>query len=166
MSEAADIPQKSLIDRWSSVSLARRITIAAAVWGLFVLIGGALALICLAALLAYPRLERAYAIAIGDRDRATLDQWITHIKDIGHVAVDTETTSLDEMRAELVGISLCVDAGKAAYIPLGHKQGGGDLFGSSELIEGQLDLKETLAALKPVLEDPSILKIGQNMKYD
>ncbi|MFM7444339.1 MAG: DNA polymerase, partial [Tabrizicola sp.] len=50
--------------------------------------------------------------------------------------------------------------------PLGHRQGGGDLFGSSALIEGQLDLEETVRALKPVLEDPAILKIGQNMKYD
>ncbi len=97
---------------------------------------------------------------------AQLDQWIAHIRDIGHVAVDTETTSLDEMRAELVGISLCVDAGIAAYIPVGHKQGGGDLFGSSDLSPGQLPLDDVLAALKPVLEDPSILKIGQNMKYD
>ena len=97
---------------------------------------------------------------------AQMDQWIAHIRDIGHVAVDTETTSLDEMRAELVGISLCVDAGIAAYIPVGHKQGGGDLFGSSDLSPGQLPLVDVLAALKPVLEDPSILKIGQNMKYD
>ncbi len=97
---------------------------------------------------------------------AQLDQWIAHIRDIGHVAVDTETTSLDEMRADLVGISLCVDAGIAAYIPVGHKQGGGDLFGSSDLSPGQLPLVDVLAALKPVLEDPSILKIGQNMKYD
>ncbi len=112
------------------------------------------------------RLPFDHAAYIGIRDRATLDQWIARIHEVGHVAVDTETTSLDEMQAELVGISLCIDAGQAAYIPLGHRQGGGDLFGSSDLVEGQLDLTETLAALKPVLEDPSILKIGQNMKYD
>jgi DNA polymerase-1 len=100
------------------------------------------------------------------RDLATLARWIDRIREVGHVAVDTETTSLDEMRAELVGISLCVDAGQAAYIPLSHKQGGGDLFGAAAPVEGQLDLDETLAALKPVLEDPAILKIGQNMKYD
>ncbi|WP_426033828.1 DNA polymerase I [Cypionkella sp. TWP1-2-1b2] len=97
---------------------------------------------------------------------AALGAWIARIVEVGHVAVDTETTSLDEMKAELVGISLCVDAGKAAYIPLGHKQGGGDLFGSSELVAGQLGLEAVLAALKPILEDASILKIGQNMKYD
>jgi DNA polymerase-1 len=107
-----------------------------------------------------------HAAYIAIRDMATLGQWIARIREVGHVAVDTETTSLDEMRAELVGISLCVDAGTAAYIPLGHRQGGGDLFGSSDLSEGQLDLEATLAALKPVLEDTAILKIGQNIKYD
>jgi len=100
------------------------------------------------------------------RDMAALDRWIAHIRDVGHVAVDTETTSLDEMQADLVGISLCVDAGKAAYIPLGHTTGGGDLFGATALAEGQLPMDATLAALKPLLEDPAILKIGQNMKYD
>ena len=100
------------------------------------------------------------------RDRAALQVWIDHIRDIGHVAVDTETTSLDEMRADLVGISLAVEAGRACYIPLGHRQGGGDLFGGQELAPGQLPLDEVLAALKPVLEDPAILKIGQNIKYD
>jgi DNA polymerase-1 len=75
-----------------------------------------------------------------------LNRWIARIRDIGHVAVDTETTSLDEMRAELVGISLCVDAGKAAYIPLGHTTGGGDLFGATALGRGSVGLAETLAA--------------------
>ncbi len=100
------------------------------------------------------------------RDRAALDRWIALIRERGYVAVDTETTSLDEMRAELVGISLCVLPGQAAYLPVGHKQGSGDLFGSSALAEGQMPMEEALAALKPVLEDDAILKIGQNMKYD
>ncbi len=100
------------------------------------------------------------------RDADALARWIAVIRDRGHVAVDTETTSLDEMRAELVGISLCVEAGRACYIPLGHRQGGGDLFGSSDLSPGQMPLDQALALLKPVLEDASILKIGQNMKYD
>ena len=100
------------------------------------------------------------------RDAAALQRWIDRIHAVGHVAVDTETTSLDEMQAELVGISLCVDAGTACYIPLGHKKGAGDLFGGSELAEGQMDLAACLALLKPVLEDDAILKIGQNMKYD
>ncbi|MCF8485701.1 MAG: DNA polymerase I [Rhodobacteraceae bacterium] len=97
---------------------------------------------------------------------AQLATWIDRIRDVGHVAVDTETTSLDEMRAELVGISLSVDPGRACYIPLGHKQGGGDLFGSTDLVAGQLPMDQVLAALKPVLEDAAVLKIGQNMKYD
>ncbi len=100
-------------------------------------------------------------------DMAALAGWIDLIRQRGHVAVDTETTSLDEMQAELVGISLCVEAGEACYIPLGHKAGAADdLFGSDTLAEGQLPMAEVLAALKPVLEDDSILKIGQNMKYD
>ncbi|MCA3446382.1 MAG: DNA polymerase I [Rhodobacter sp.] len=100
------------------------------------------------------------------RDPAALAAWIALIRERGHVAIDTETTSLDEMRAELVGISLCVEAGHACYIPLLHRQGGGDLFGAVDLVAGQLPLETALAMLKPVLEDDSILKIGQNMKYD
>ena len=100
-------------------------------------------------------------------DMAALERWIALIRQRGYVAVDTETTSLDEMRAELVGISLCVEAGSACYIPLGHKAGAADdLFGSDALAEGQLPFQPVLDALKPVLEDDSILKIGQNMKYD
>ncbi len=100
------------------------------------------------------------------RDLPTLTRWTQRIREVGHVAIDTETTSLDEMRAELVGISLAVDPGKAAYIPLSHTTGGGDLFGATALAPDQLTLSETLTALRPVLTDPSILKIGQNMKYD
>jgi DNA polymerase-1 len=100
-------------------------------------------------------------------DMAALERWTKVIRDRGYVAVDTETTSLDEMRAELVGISLCVEAGSACYIPLGHKAGAADdLFGSDALAEGQLPMADVLAVLKPLLEDDSILKIGQNMKYD
>ncbi|RAZ86081.1 DNA polymerase I [Cereibacter johrii] len=100
------------------------------------------------------------------RDAEALAAWIARIRDLGHVAIDTETTSLDEMRADLVGISLCVEAGAACYIPLGHRAGGGDLFGGSELVADQMPLELALSMLKPVLEDESILKIGQNMKYD
>lgn len=100
-------------------------------------------------------------------DAAALQVWIDRIMEAGYVAVDTETTSLDEMRAELVGISLCVEAGQACYIPLTHKASrGDDLFGSDDLAEGQMGLNDVLDRLKPVLEDPGILKIGQNMKYD
>ncbi|WP_127902612.1 DNA polymerase I [Solirhodobacter olei] len=100
------------------------------------------------------------------RDAAALEAWAAAIREKGHVAVDTETTSLDEMQAELVGISLSVETGRACYIPLGHKEGGGDLFGAEALCDGQIPMEKALAILKPVLEDASILKIGQNMKYD
>lgn len=100
------------------------------------------------------------------RDAETLAQWLDHARARGHLAVDTETTSLDEMRADLVGVSLCIEPGQAAYVPLGHRSGGDDLFGASELAPGQMPLDQALALMKPVLEDASILKIGQNMKYD
>ena len=100
------------------------------------------------------------------RDAAGLQAWIDKIYARGYVAVDTETTGLNEMIVDLVGICLCVEAGEACYIPLIHKDGEGDLFGGANLSEGQMDLAECLAMLKPVLEDESILKIGQNMKYD
>lgn len=100
-------------------------------------------------------------------DAAALNTWISKIYDRGYVAVDTETTGLNEMTAELVGVSLCVEAGEACYIPLAHKASGSDdLFGSDDLAEGQLGMEAALSLLKPVLEDPSIMKIGQNMKYD
>ncbi|REJ62734.1 MAG: DNA polymerase I, partial [Proteobacteria bacterium] len=101
------------------------------------------------------------------RDMAALQDWIARIYDVGYVAVDTETTSLNEMQAELVGISLSTQAGKACYIPLTHKANAADdLFGGAELAENQLPLNVALEALTPMLQDPSILKIGQNMKYD
>ncbi len=97
---------------------------------------------------------------------AELDDWINLIKERGYVAIDTETTSLDEMSAELVGISLCVAAGEACYIPLTHKRLGNDLFNGAELSEQQLSMQVVLNGLKPLLQDQAILKIGQNMKYD
>ncbi|MEM9010247.1 MAG: DNA polymerase I [Pseudomonadota bacterium] len=99
-------------------------------------------------------------------DLAALQPWIDRIWERGYVAVDTETTSLDEMQAELVGLSLCIDPGRACYIPVAHMEGSGDLLGEAKRAEGQMAMEEALAALKPVLEDPSILKIGQNLKYD
>ncbi len=99
-------------------------------------------------------------------DPETLTQWLNAARAVGYIAVDTETTSLDEMVAELVGISICSQPGKAAYIPLGHVTGADDLFGGSALAPGQMPLATALALLKPVLEDAAILKIGQNMKYD
>ncbi len=101
------------------------------------------------------------------RDADALQKWINSAYERGWVAVDTETTGLNEMIADLVGISLSIEPGEACYIPLTHREGASDdLFGSDALAEGQLPLDETLKLLKPVFEDPSILKIGQNMKYD
>ena len=100
------------------------------------------------------------------RDAAALQIWIDEIYERGEVAVDTETTSLNEMVAELAGICLATRPGRACYIPVGHMTGDGDLLGAAQRAEGQMDLDEALAMLKPVLEDPSILKIAQNMKYD
>ena len=100
-------------------------------------------------------------------DAAGLQTWIDRIYARGYVAVDTETTGLNEMRADLVGVSLCVQAGEAAYLPLTHGAGqSDDLFGTDALAEGQMDQDTALAMLKPLLEDSTILKIGQNMKYD
>ncbi len=100
----------------------------------------------------------------------TLDQlnrWISDIKRSFQVAIDTETTSLNAMGAELVGISLSIQSGKACYIPLGHRAAlSGEFdFGDSKAPE-QLPMDQVLAALKEILEDPAILKIGQNIKYD
>ena len=100
------------------------------------------------------------------RDGDTLRDWVARATAQGFVAVDTETTSLDEMQADLVGVSLALAPGQAAYLPLAHCVGAGDLFGASALAEGQMDRDVALAILKPMLEDMSVLKIGQNMKYD
>ncbi|WP_281973332.1 DNA polymerase I [Ruegeria faecimaris] len=101
------------------------------------------------------------------RDAGALQKWIDQAYERGWVAVDTETTGLNEMIADLVGISLCIEAGEACYIPLIHRQSAtDDLFGSDALAEGQMPIEQALTLIKPMLEDPSILKIGQNMKYD
>ncbi|WP_444430593.1 DNA polymerase I [Rhodobacter capsulatus] len=99
-------------------------------------------------------------------DPAALRDFLATAQATGVLAVDTETTSLDEMQAELVGVSLSTGPGRACYIPLGHTTGGDDLFGTTALAPGQMPMDEALAILKPVLEDESLLKIGQNMKYD
>ena len=96
-----------------------------------------------------------------------LQTWVHKIYETGYVAIDTETTSLNDMLAELVGISLATEIGSACYIPIGHREGqDDDLFDNFQLVEGQLDLEYVLDCLRPVLTDDSILKIGQNIKYD
>ncbi|MCV6595608.1 MAG: DNA polymerase I [Mangrovicoccus sp.] len=101
------------------------------------------------------------------RDAKALESWLAQVAERGWVAFDTETTGLNEMRADLVGISLAVEAGRACYIPLTHRAESDEgLFGSDALAEGQMPLDEALALLKPMLEDPAVLKIAQNAKYD
>jgi len=83
-----------------------------------------------------------------------IDKWIEEAEEVGEVAVDTETTSLDPHQADLVGISLCSKIGKACYIPVGHK--------SPKCLKKEAVIKK----LKKILEDPSVKKIGQNIKFD
>ena len=100
-------------------------------------------------------------------DLAALDAFIAEAREEGVVAVDTETSALDAMAADLVGVSLAVRPGRACYIPLGHRsEGSADLFGGNEVLAGQIPIREAIAHLKPLLEDRAVLKIGQNLKYD
>ena len=101
---------------------------------------------------------------------AELESWIERARAAGVVAVDTETTSLDAMAANLVGVSLSIEPGQACYIPLGHKgpvpEGELDLGGTADTAPEQIPLDRALDLLRPLLADPSVLKIGQNLKYD
>lgn len=90
-------------------------------------------------------------------DQQELDQWLERLKSAELFAFDTETTSLRYMNAEIVGVSFAIEPGEAAYVPLGH-----DYMGAPE----QLDRDEVLNQLKPLLEDPGLAKVGQNLKYD
>jgi DNA polymerase-1 len=98
--------------------------------------------------------------------RERLEAWITKAYEAGRVAFDTETTSIDPMVAELVGFSMAVAPGEACYVPLGHRASSEAFdFGAHDGIV-QIPVVEALALLKPLLEDPAVLKIGQNIKYD
>ncbi|MCU0820636.1 MAG: DNA polymerase, partial [Beijerinckiaceae bacterium] len=97
-------------------------------------------------------------------DLATLKAFLAEAQERGILSFDTETSALDPMQADLVGVSLAIEPGRAVYVPLQHRTGDG-LFDSG-LVAGQIPLSEALAVLKPVLEDPATLKIGQNLKYD
>ena len=90
-------------------------------------------------------------------ERAAFDRWLERLRAAPLFSFDTETTSLDYMRARIVGVSFAVEPGEAAYVPLAHVYPGAP---------DQLDRDETLAALKPLLEDPQQHKLGQNLKYD
>ncbi len=95
-----------------------------------------------------------YSIITSEKD---LDTWIKDLSGTDQFAFDTETTSLDHIDAQLVGVSFATHPGKAAYVPFGHDY---------ENAPKQLDKAYVLAKLKPLLEDPKIKKIGQNIKYD
>lgn len=92
---------------------------------------------------------------------AQLDAWIAEARLAGTIAVDTETDALDSLTAGLVGVSLATAPNRACYIPLAH--GGSDLFSDAP---AQVPLAAAIAKLKPLLEDPSVLKVGHNIKYD
>lgn len=97
-----------------------------------------------------------------------LDHFLARAREVGYLCVDTETDSLSPVRANLVGVALATAPNEAGYIPLAHLVGGGeDLFSDGgTLAPGQLPMADVIAALKPVLEDPAVLKIGQNIKFD
>ncbi|MBC8037051.1 MAG: DNA polymerase I, partial [Rhizobiales bacterium] len=94
-----------------------------------------------------------------------LDHWIAAAYDEGVIAIDSQTDSLDAMASSLVGLSLATAPGNACYIPLAHKKEGSGLFGG-DAVAGQIGLEDAIARLKSLLEDSSILKIGQDFKPD
>jgi len=101
------------------------------------------------------------------RDLATLDAWIARARAAGVVAFDTETDALGATSANLCGVSLATAPGEACYIPVGHAhegEGGLELEAPADLT--QIPTDEAMARLKPLLEDPSVLKVAQNAKYD
>ncbi len=109
------------------------------------------------------------------QDEDALKAWVAAAEKEGVVAFDTETSSLDSMQADLVGLSLSVKGGSACYVPLAHVAPGGESSGELDLggdatpkVEApkQIDFDTAIGLLKPMLEDPGVLKVGQNIKYD
>lgn len=99
------------------------------------------------------------------RDLKLLESWLDEALEKGVMSFDTETNSLDPMQADLIGFSIALESGKVGYVPLQHKSGQDDLLGGG-FVEGQIPFDAAIKALKVVLEDKSVLKIAQNMKYD
>ncbi|MEM6546212.1 MAG: DNA polymerase I [Pseudomonadota bacterium] len=116
------------------------------------------------AVAAMPEIDAASYVTICDRE--TLAAWLAEATESGLICVDLETTALDEMVAEIVGFALALAPGKAGYVPVAHVAGDGDLLGATNRVEGQLALEEALDLLRPVLADPAVMKVGQNLKYD
>ncbi len=125
---------------------------------------GALAAARAAELATQPFDHAAYR-TITDMDG--LDGVIAAALECGYVALDTETSSLDPLQAELVGMSFCTAPGTACYLPLGHRGAAkSDLFSEDALLPGQMDAATALQKLKPLLEDPGVVKILHNAKFD
>ncbi|HEY7663883.1 MAG TPA: DNA polymerase I [Xanthobacteraceae bacterium] len=103
------------------------------------------------------------------RSLERLNSWISRARDVGVVALDTQTTSLDPMQAGLCGFSLALAANEACYVPLAHRTAGdggsGGLF-AGPIAPDQLEEHAALAAVRPLLEDPGVLKVGNDLKYD
>ena len=101
-------------------------------------------------------------------DAEALARWIAAAREAGVMGLDTETDSLDALHAKLVGISIAVAPGRACYIPLGHgvPPGNGDMLQEAPAAPVQMPQEEAIAALRPLLEDPSVLKVLHNAKYD
>jgi DNA polymerase-1 len=99
------------------------------------------------------------------RDLPTLQAWIAEARGAGTVAFRTETTSIDPMRSELVGFALATRPGRSAYVPLAHRASAEDLLGGGR-VDNQVAVEDALAALRPLLADRSVLKIGHNLKFD
>jgi DNA polymerase-1 len=103
------------------------------------------------------------------RSLERLNAWIARARDIGVVALETRTNSIDPMQATLCGLSLAVAPNEACYIPLAHRTGGdggtGGLF-SGPIAADQIEERAALTSLKPLLEDPGVLKVGNDLKYD
>jgi len=108
-------------------------------------------------------IKRRHAVV---RDMGALEAVLAEAAETGVLCLDIEATSLDEMVAEIAGIALAASAGNAVYVPVGHVEGAGDLLGAAVRADGQMTLDEVLGALGPILADPAILKVGQNLKYD
>ncbi len=102
------------------------------------------------------------------RDLARLKAWIERAIEVGQVAIDTETTQLDPMQAMLCGFSLAVTPNEACYVPLAHRQadGGSEGLFDAGVVAAPDPEKDALDAIKPLLEDPGVLKIGHNLKFD
>ena len=111
-----------------------------------------------------PKIDRTKYETVTTLER--LAAWISRAREAGRVAFDTETTGLIACAADLVGVSLAVAPGEACYVPLAHAGPGGDLFGDVAEAPAQIRIADALALLKPLLADPAVLKIGQNVKYD